>query len=305
MSNVLRIGTRASKLAVTQAEKLRAALVARFPELTVSLHRMTTAGDRDQRARLGDWGYKGLFTKELEEALLENRIDLAVHSMKDMPSVLPDGLTIAAVLPRDDPRDAWISPTISSLESLPEGAVVGTSSLRRAAQLRYLHPRVTIVELRGNVETRLKKLHDGAAAATFLACAGLDRLGMSEHIRARIAPEIMLPAAAQGIIAVECRRADERVRAYLAALAHAETFICAEAERAMLARLDGSCRTPIAGLAEYRNGQIFLRAEVTAPDGSERFTEEAESAPADAAKLGDELGATLRRVAGHILKLPS
>jgi hydroxymethylbilane synthase len=301
MVSSLRIGTRASKLAMTQAEKLRAALAVLHPDSVLTLHPMTTAGDRDQRAALTDWGYKGLFTKELEDALREGRIDLAVHSMKDMPSILPDGLVIAAVLPRDDPRDAWISPHIPSLEALPQGAVVGTSSLRRAAQLRHLHPTVRVVELRGNVETRLRKLHEGAASATFLACAGLDRMGMGEHIRERIAPEIMLPAAAQGIIAVECRSQDTHLREVLAAISHAATFTCATAERAMLARLDGSCRTPIAGLAERRGTRIFLRAEVTAPDGSIRYKHEAEAGAEDAARLGDELGEKLRRDAGHLL----
>jgi hydroxymethylbilane synthase len=302
MSHVLRIGTRASKLAVTQAEKLRAVLLAAQPDLSLTLHPMTTAGDRDQRAKLTDWGYKGLFTKELEDALLERRIDLAVHSLKDMPSVLPEGLIIAAVLKRDDARDGWISPSIAGLEALPDGAVVGTSSLRRAAQLRHLYPDVTIVELRGNVETRLKKLQDGVAVATFLACAGLDRMGLSEHIRERIAPEIMLPAAAQGIIAIECRADDTELRALLSRISHAESFTCANAERAMLARLDGSCRTPIAGLAECHGDKIFLRAEVIAPDGSIRYQEEAEAARTDAARLGDEIGAKLRASAGHLLE---
>jgi hydroxymethylbilane synthase len=302
MSHVLRIGTRASKLALRQAEKLRTVLLKVKPDLSLTLHPMTTAGDRDQCAKLTDWGYKGLFTKELEDALLERRIDLAVHSLKDMPSVLPEGLIIAAVLPRDDARDGWISPHITGLEKLPSDAVVGTSSLRRAAQLRYLYPNINIVEFRGNIETRLKKLQDGVAVATFLACAGLDRMGLSEHIRERIAPEVMLPAAAQGIIAIECRADDAELRHLLSTISHPESFSCANAERAMLARLDGSCRTPIAGLAECLGERIFLRAEVIAPDGSIRYQEKAEATLADAEPLGDEIGAKLRASAGHLLE---
>lgn len=297
----LRIGTRASKLALTQAEKLAAALQASSSGLEITLHPMTTAGDKDLQAKLTDWGFKGLFTKELEDGLLAGDIDLAVHSMKDMPSILPDDLIIGNVLERDDPRDAWVSKKYASLNDMPHDAVVGSSSIRRIAQLKVRFPNLRVVEFRGNVQTRLKKLDDGVADGTFLACAGLDRMDMGEHIRERITPEVMLPAAAQGIIATECRADDTKVRELLNRINHRESMLRATCERAMLLRLDGSCRTAIAGLSEIRGDTIHLRAEVLAQDGSEAHSHEAVAALGDAEKLGIEVGNYLKEKAGHLL----
>ncbi|MFZ4125306.1 MAG: hydroxymethylbilane synthase [Rickettsiales bacterium] len=298
----LRIGTRASKLAMTQAEKLATALLAYHSDLEITLHPMTTAGDKDLQAKLTDWGFKGLFTKELEDGLLAGDIDVAVHSMKDMPSILPDGLIIGSVLERDDPRDAWISSKYASLDDMPEHAVVGSSSIRRIAQLKVRYPHLKVVEFRGNVQTRLQKLENGVADGTFLACAGLDRMGMSAHIRERIAPEVMLPAAAQGIIATECRAEDTIVREILAHTNHAETMTRAICERAMLLTLDGSCRTAIAGLSTIESGTIHLRAQVLAEDGSEHYTYHNDAPLSDAEALGNRVGNHLKSVAGHLLK---
>lgn len=293
MTAPIRIGTRASKLALAQAQMLREALG--VPSEIVA---MTTAGDRDLHKNPEHWGYKGLFTKELEDALLEGRIDLAVHSMKDMPSVLPDGLVIAAMLERADVRDTWISHRHASYAAMPKGAVIGTSSARRAAQLLHRYPGTKIVPLRGNVQTRLQKITNGVAEATFLACAGLKRLGLDALVRAPIAIEEMLPAVAQGAIGVECRADDGRIRDLLASLNHAATSQCVEAERAFLQILDGSCRTPIAGLATLENGQLFLRGEVLALDGSVRHYRELRGPVSDNVKLGEALGEELHALAG-------
>ena len=293
MTAPIRIGTRASKLALAQAQMLREALG--VPSEIVA---MTTAGDRDLHKNPEHWGYKGLFTKELEDALLENHIDLAVHSMKDMPSILPDGLVIAAMLERADVRDAWISQLYASYESMPKGAVIGTSSARRAAQLLHRYPGTTIVPLRGNVQTRLQKISDGVAQATFLACAGLKRLGLDDLVRAPIAAEDMLPAVAQGAIGVECRADDTRIRDLLAPLNHVATSQCVEAERAFLQILDGSCRTPIAGLATISGDQLLLRGEVLALDGSVRHYRELSGLVTDGITLGKALGAQLHALAG-------
>lgn len=296
----LRIGTRASKLALAQAEIVRAALEKAYPHLTITIHSMTTAGDRELHKTLADWGYKGLFTRELEDGLLKNEIDIAVHSMKDMPSELPPGLTIGAILPRADVRDAWISAQVPNIAALPQGARVGTSSARRAAQLLHKRPDVEIVPLRGNVQTRLRKLAEGEAVATFLAVAGLSRLGITEEIRGLIEPDDMLPAVAQGAIGIECRT-DDVLRDLLAPLNHAETEHCIMAERAFLLALDGSCRTPIAGLAEWRNNHLYLRGEVLSLDGTIRHHVESSAPASDAAALGTELGARLRALAGEAL----
>ncbi len=301
MTALIRIGTRASKLALAQAQMLREALAAAhgLPLEQLEIVAMTTAGDRNQQDNPAHWGYKGLFTKELEDALFDNRVDLAVHSMKDMPSVLPDGLVIAAMLERADVRDAWISSTHDTYQDLPAGAVIGSSSARRVAQLKHRHPTAQVVPLRGNVQTRLQKIADGVAEATFLACAGLQRLGLHELVRAPIAVGDMLPAVAQGAIGIECRAGDDRVRGLLAALDHKPTSICVHAERAFLRVLDGSCRTPIAGLAILDGDEIFLRGEVLALDGSVRHYRELRGS--DGAKLGAALGAELHALAGNAL----
>lgn len=301
MTRHIRIGTRASKLARAQAEMVRAALDALNLGLTFEIVAMTTAGDRDVHKKLSDWGYKGLFTKELEDLLLTDEIDLAVHSMKDMPSELPEGLTIAGMLPRADVRDAWVSPHYANLEQVPHGATIGTSSARRAAQLLHQRPDVKVVDFRGNVETRLRKLEEGVAVATFLAAAGLIRLGLDNHIREYITPETMLPAVAQGAVGIECRSARTEIAELIARISHAPTMTCLAAERAFLHVLDGSCRTPIAGLATLKNGRIHLRGEVLSLDGKIRHFQEIEGAEGDAETLGITLGKQLRATAGEAL----
>jgi hydroxymethylbilane synthase len=301
MTKPLVIGTRASKLARTQAEMLRAALLAAHPELTIELAAMTTAGDRELHKDIADWGYKGLFTRELEDGLLDGRVDLAVHSTKDMPSILPDGLVLAGVMERADVRDAWVSHKHASVETLPKGAVIGSSSTRRAAQVLHYQPAAVIVPFRGNVDTRLQKLEDGVAEGTFLAAAGLKRLGYEKHIRALIPTDVMLPAAAQGAIGIECKTEREDVRAMISAINHSPTQHCITAERAFLLALDGSCRTPIGGLAELRGGEIFMRGEVLSLDGRVRHYGEITGSANDAETLGRNLGEQLRREAGEEL----
>lgn len=293
MTRPIRIGTRASKLALAQAQMLADAL-GRPSEIVA----MTTAGDRELHKGLGHWGYKGLFTKELEDALLEGRVDLAVHSMKDMPSVLPEGLIIGAMLERADVRDAWISTKYPSYSALPKDAVVGSSSARRIAQLLHRYPGTNIVPLRGNVGTRLQKIADGVAEATFLACAGLQRLGMGDSIRAPIEIDEMLPAVAQGAIGIECRELDVEMRVLLAKLDHEPTSVCVEAERAFLRVLDGSCRTPIAGLATLEGETMTLRGEVLSLDGTVRHYREMRAHMRNNILMGENLGAELKSMAG-------
>jgi len=296
----LRIGTRGSPLALAQAHETRDRLMAAhgLPADAFAVEVIKTTGDRVLDRALSEIGGKGLFTKEIEEALIAGAIDLAVHSMKDMPTVLPDGLAILALLPREDVRDAFVSHAHDAVAALPTGAVVGTSSLRRRAQLLHRRPDLRVVEFRGNVQTRLKKLADGVAEATFLACAGLRRLGMAEVIRAEIAVDEMLPAVAQGAIGIEARAGDDRVAALLAPIACADTATRLAAERAFLAGLDGSCRTPIGGLAELRDGAVWLRGEIIRPDGAERHATERRGPAADAAAMGADAAAELRARGG-------
>lgn len=302
MSAILRIGTRASKLARAQAEMVAVALKTVRPDITIETVAMTTAGDRELHKQLTDWGYKGLFTKELEDAMLTGQVDIAVHSMKDMPSVLPEGLMIAAMLPRADTRDAWISPEYATLDDVPQGATIGTSSARRAAQLLHKRPDVKVVGFRGNVETRLRKLAEKEASATFLAAAGLQRLGLTEHIRSLISPDVFLPAVAQGAIGIECKSDRVDLRAMLAMIDDRKTTTAVTAERAMLRVLDGSCRTPIAGLAELDvNGNLTLRGEVLSLDGKIRHHLQIAGYENEAELLGTELGNQLRSAAGAAL----
>lgn len=298
----LRIGTRGSPLALWQAEEVRRRLLAAHADLRagdVELVRITTTGDRIRDRALASMGGKGLFTKEIEEALADGLIDLAVHSMKDMPTVLPAGLAIACLLEREDPRDAFMCNIARSIQELPPGAVVGTASLRRQAQLLYRRPDLEVVTFRGNVGTRLEKLDRGEVAATFLAHAGLKRLGMTERITALIEPEEMLPAVAQGAIGIEVRVDDERTQSLLVPLHDGVTADAVAAERAMLAALDGSCRTPIAGLALIdEQGGLWLRAEIVMPDGSEKRWTERRGARGDAAALGRDAGEELKARAG-------
>ena len=264
-----RIGTRGSPLALAQAYEVRARLAKahRCPDTSFEIVVIKTTGDRIQDRPLAEAGGKGLFTKEIEEALLRGDVDLAVHSMKDMPTVLPDGLAMAAILPREDVRDAFISLSWSSLSAMPTGARVGTSSLRRAAQVRSLRPDLEIVPFRGNVETRLAKLASGVADATFLACAGLRRLERADRITRAMEPDEMLPAVAQGAIGIEIRSRDAATSSLVAPLDDQASALVVETERAFLGRLEGSCRTPIAALATLANGEIAFRGEILTPDG--------------------------------------
>jgi hydroxymethylbilane synthase len=296
----LRIGTRGSPLALAQAHETRARLAAAhgLPETAFEVVVIKTTGDRVLDRPLSEIGGKGLFTREIEDALLDGGIDIAVHSMKDMPTEQPDGLAITCYLPREDVRDAFVTLGEASLASLPAGAVVGTSSLRRRAQLRYRRPDLNVVEFRGNVQTRMKKLSDGVAEATFLAMAGLRRLGMDDIARAPIAVEDMLPAIAQGAIGIEQRLDDDRCSAMLAAIHDGLTGLRLAAERAFLKGLDGSCQTPIGGLAELDGGTLRLRGEILRPDGSECLTHALDGDVADGARIGAEAAAVLRGRAG-------
>ncbi|MDD7972579.1 hydroxymethylbilane synthase [Roseinatronobacter alkalisoli] len=296
----LKIGTRGSPLALAQAYETRARLMAAFdlPEGAFAIVAIKTTGDDrsliDADRPLKEIGNKGLFTKEIEEAMLNGHIDIAVHSMKDMPTEQPDGLVLDCYLPREDVRDAFVSRHAASLADLPAGAVVGTSSLRRKAQLLNRRPDLKVVEFRGNVQTRLSKLDNGVADCTFLAMAGLNRLNMADVASSAIAPEDMLPAIAQGAIGIEWRQSDDRITEMLAQLHDTPTGQRLAAERAFLAGLDGSCETPIAGLAVIDGGEIWLRGEILRPDGSDRLSDEGRAPLADAALLGQELAARLR-----------
>ncbi|WP_374372952.1 hydroxymethylbilane synthase [Tabrizicola sp.] len=266
----LKIGTRGSPLALWQAHEVRRCLMEAFalPEEAFEVVVIKVLGDQVQDKALRDIGGKGLFTREIEEALLSGAVDIAVHSMKDMPTLQPEGLVLDCYLKRADVRDAFVSPRYGSIAELPVGAVVGSSSLRRRAQLALRRPDLKLVEFRGNVQTRMRKLEEGVAEATFLAMAGLTRLGMLSVARGPVAPEEMLPAVAQGAIGVERRVDDARVAAMLAAVHDRETGLRLAAERAFLLRLDGSCQTPIAGLAVVEGDQLWLRGEILRPDGS-------------------------------------
>jgi hydroxymethylbilane synthase len=292
----LRIGTRGSPLALAQAHETRARLMAAWdlPEDAFEIVVIKTTGDRVLDRPLKEIGGKGLFTREIEEDMLAGRIDIAVHSMKDMPVAQPEGLTLDCYLPREDVRDAFVSHEVARLSDLPQGATVGSSSLRRRAQLAHRRPDLRLVEFRGNVQTRMRKLEDGEAVATFLAMAGLNRLGMSHVARAAIGTDEMLPAVAQGCIGIERRGDDSRAASLLEPIHHRETGHRLACERAFLAALDGSCQTPIAGLAELDGGTVRLRGEILRPDGSEVLAD-ADAAPLeDGARLGEALARGLR-----------
>jgi hydroxymethylbilane synthase len=292
-------------LALVQANAVRERLIAAFPSLaarSVAIEVIKTTGDRVQDRNLADIGGKGLFTKEIEDALLGGGVDLAVHSLKDMPTVLPPGLVLAAAMPREDPRDVLLSGDGCALMDLPRGAVLGTSSLRRRAQALHRRPDLRVIDFRGNVETRIGKLRDGVADATVLARAGLNRLGRHDIVAATLDPEDFLPAVAQGIVAVEWREDRGDLQPLVAALVDPPTQRCADAERAVLFELDGSCRTPIAGYAVCDGDDIWLRGLVLAPDGSEVFSGARRGPAADADHLGRDLGRELRALAGHILR---
>lgn len=291
-------------MALVQANAVRDRLIAVFPVLAergVAIEVIKTTGDRVQDRNLADIGGKGLFTKEIEDALLGGGVDLAVHSLKDMPTVLPPGLVLAAAMPREDPRDVLLSSDGRALMDLPRGAVLGTSSLRRRAQALHLRPDLQVIDFRGNVETRIGKLRDGVADATVLARAGLNRLGRADVVAATLEPEDFLPAVAQGIVAVEWREDREDLGPIVATLVDPATQRCADAERAVLFELDGSCRTPIAGYAVYDHGDLWLRGLVLAPDGSAVFSGTRRGPAHDADRLGRDLGQELRARAGHVL----
>jgi hydroxymethylbilane synthase len=293
MSRQVRIATRRSRLALWQAEHVAARLTACHPGLVVTLVPIVTEGDRIQDRSLATTGGKGLFIKELENALRDGRADIAVHSMKDMPAALPAGFTIAAALERGDPRDAFVSPHHASLAALPEGARVGTSSLRRQCQLRHRRPDVEIVVLRGNVDTRLTKLDAGACDATVLAAAGLERLGLESRIRARLAPADMLPAIAQGIIGIECLLEREDIAALVRPLEHGPTRSMLDAERALAAHIGASCHSPVAGHATLDGGTLRLDGLVGSPDGRSIIVDAVSGEVRDAVAIGGELAERL------------
>lgn len=296
----LKIGTRGSPLALAQAYETRDRLMAAhdLPEAAFQIVVIQTTGDRVQDRPLSQIGGKGLFTKEIEEDLLSGAIDIAVHSMKDMPVLQPEGLMLDCYLPREDTRDGFISQKYSALAELPPGAIVGTSSLRRKAQLLHRRPDLNVVEFRGNVQTRLRKLSEGVAEATFLAMAGLSRLKASDVPAHGIDVEDMLPAVAQGAIGIECRIADDRVRTMLSAIHDHPTGYRLAAERAFLAALDGSCQTPIAGLAELDGETLWLRGEILATDGSVSYSGARKGPIADGAAMGQALARELLAQAG-------
>jgi hydroxymethylbilane synthase len=299
---LLRLGTRGSRLALVQAGLVRDALAGAVPALSapdaIEIVAMKTTGDAIQDRPLSEAGGKGLFVKEIEEALLQRRIDAAVHSMKDMPTAQPPGLAIQAFLPREDARDVLIAGAVQRIADLRQGAVVGTSALRRRAQLLHRRPDLQIVNLRGNVETRLAKREAGAVEATLLALAGLKRLGMA-HVGTPVPEDEMLPAVGQGAVCIECREDDAKIKAWLAAINHVATATGVAAEHAMLAVLDGSCRTPIAGHAILTaDGALHLRALIVKPDGSEAIATERRGPASDADAMGRDAGHELKRRGG-------
>ncbi|TPI70478.1 hydroxymethylbilane synthase [Mesorhizobium sp. B2-8-9] len=296
----LKIGTRGSPLALAQAHETRARLMQAhgLSEEAFEVVPISTSGDRIQDRPLSEAGGKGLFTKEIEEALLERRIDIAVHSSKDMPTVLPDGLELVTFLPREDARDAFIGKNVKRIADLPHGATVGSSSLRRQALIRRMRPDLDVVIFRGNVQTRLRKLDEGVAKGTILAYAGLKRLGL-EHVVTDLMPlEAFPPAPGQGAIGIETRIGDRDVEKMLAAIHHVPTGQALTCERAFLAALDGSCRTPIAGHATVAGEKLSFAGLIISPDGTESHEVRLEGEAADAAEIGLDAARTVRTKAG-------
>jgi hydroxymethylbilane synthase len=299
----IRIGTRASPLALAQAHETRDRLMAAhgWSAGDIEIIKFTTTGDQIRDRPLSEIGGKGLFTKELEEALYAGAIDLAVHSMKDVPAKMPDGLDLAALLPREDPRDGFISLAHKSLKDLPNGAVLGSSSVRRTAQVLRLRPDLRPVQFRGNVQTRLQKLQEGVADATFLACAGLNRLGLADKITEAISIDVMLPAVAQGAIGIQIQTQDDATREILAPLNHEPTFVAVMCERGFMLALDGSCRTPIAGHAIIEDHKLKFRGEALTLDGKHVFSVSREGALADAARIGRDAGEDVKARGGSLI----
>lgn len=303
MMKTLKIATRQSPLALWQAEHIRARLEAMHADLTVELVTFVTQGDKILDTPLAKIGGKGLFVKELEAALMDGRADLAVHSMKDVPMALPEGLSLAVICEREDPLDAFVSNHYASFADLPQGAKVGTSSLRRKCQILKARPDLEIIDLRGNVGTRLSKLDDGQYDAIILASAGLKRLGLAERIRHTIQPDVSLPAVGQGALGLECRSQDQAVLDLILPLMHAETNVCVRAERAFNAYLEGGCQVPIAGYATLQNGQLQIEGRVGSVDGQTILKAVQYGAPEQVEMLGEELAkALLAQGAGELLK---
>ncbi|MEG1032379.1 hydroxymethylbilane synthase [Acinetobacter sp. ANC 4282] len=300
---ILKIATRQSPLALWQAEHIRARLEALHADLKVELVTFVTQGDKILDTPLAKIGGKGLFVKELEAALLDGRADLAVHSMKDVPMALPEGLSLPVICEREDPLDAFVSNTYHSFDELPQGAKVGTSSLRRKTQILKQRPDLNIIDLRGNVGTRLSKLDSGLYDAIILASAGLKRLGLADRIRHTLQPEISLPAVGQGALGLECRATDQAVLDLILPLLHAETDICVRAERAFNAYLEGGCQVPIAGYATLNQGQLHIEGRVGSVDGLTLLKVELSGTPEQAEQLGVSLAQKLlEQGAGDLLK---
>lgn len=301
----LRIGTRGSPLALAQAYETRERLIATFPELdadgAIEICVLKTQGDMILDKSLMELGGKGLFTKELDTALLGNEVDICVHSMKDVPTWLPDGTILPCTLPREDTNDAFIykDGSVKSINELPDHSVIGTASLRRQAQLMAKNPTLKCVNFRGNVQTRLRKLDDGVVDATLLAIAGLKRMDMADCATSVLDWDEMLPAVAQGAIGIQCRSDDERSLKYISALNHPDTLACVICERGFLEALDGNCKTPIAGQARIVDGKIKFRGLIAMPDGSQKFETESEGAIEDAVAIGRNAGETLKAEAGE------
>jgi hydroxymethylbilane synthase len=302
MKKKIVIGTRGSKLALWQAEWVRSLILGMRPELDIELLKIKTTGDKILDVPLAKVGGKGLFVKEIEEALVRGEADLAVHSMKDVPTDLPEGLHISAITKREDPRDAFISRGGLRFKDLPEGATIGTSSLRRACQLKRLRPDLRIESLRGNLDTRLRKLDEGVFDAIILAAAGVNRLGYTDRVSEILSPEVSLPAIAQGAVGIECRMHDTFMNELLLPLNHGETSITVRAERACLKRLEGGCQVPIAAHAVLANGRLAIRGLVGNLTGEVIIEHRVEGDPEDAEALGTELGdRLLAKGAGEIL----
>lgn len=303
MVDTLRIATRQSPLALWQAEDAAAKIRSVNPNLNVELVTMVTRGDKLLDSPLAKIGGKGLFVKELETAIYDGRADIAVHSMKDVPATLPDGLHLAVILERENPHDAFVSNAVARLDDLPEGSILGTSSLRREAQLRKYRPDLHFKTLRGNVNTRLAKLDAGEYDAVVLACAGLQRLKMHHRIAQEMPPELSLPAVGQGAVGIECRTDDERVNRILSPLHHCDTATRILAERAMNYHLDGGCQVPIGGYAMLQDDQLWMRGFVGGPKDSRLYTAEIRGPAIDASDLGLKVAeALLEKGAGELLR---
>jgi hydroxymethylbilane synthase len=298
--SVFRLGTRGSALALWQANWTQTTLEASLDGTRIDIVRIKTTGDRIQDVPLAEVGGKGLFTKELDQALFDDRIDMAVHSLKDLPFELPEGIVLSAIGEREDPRDALVSDG-PCLADLPEGARIGTSSLRRGSQLRARFPGLDLVMLRGNVDTRLRKLDAGEFDGIILAAAGLKRLGFGDRITELIAPDVMLPAIGQGALAFVCRAADASARDALQVVNHPDTHSAIISERALMASLEGSCQVPVAGYAQVEDGKIRLRGLIAALDGSRIVADHVSGSIEDAASLGTELGGRLRAAGGDAI----